>query len=211
MLSRTVVQCADGLLSRRDAPVTVERPSTFLALLAAILGTATSTALGKLAGVLLPLAALVVSALSDAPSGVVLAAEVPHHNTGPILHVGAVVPDCELFNERKEVELVGQQVLLVIGILVVDLRDILLAVEHGKLFANLESRDEVALLEVGAKAAVLRDVCQELERHEHVLFAGHSGKHLRVRNEVAVQEVAWDGGGGHGWLRRSDHCRTVGG
>lgn len=65
----------------------VEDPRALLALFAAVLCPPAATALGELARVLFPLAALVVSALTDAASGVVFPAQVAHDNTGPVLHV----------------------------------------------------------------------------------------------------------------------------
>lgn len=62
-------------------------PRGFLAVFAAVLGTAATTALGELALEFLPFAALVVCALADAAARFVLAAEVPHHHAGPVLHV----------------------------------------------------------------------------------------------------------------------------
>jgi len=97
-----------GSLRRSNAPVTMEGPGALLALLAAILGAPAPTALGKLTCVLLPLPALIVGALPDAAAGIVFAAEIPHHHAGPVLHVGAVVPNGELLDEGEEIEVVGQ-------------------------------------------------------------------------------------------------------
>lgn len=80
---RTPVACLGGCY----APVAVEDPRALLAFFAAVLCPPTATALGELACVLFPLAALVVSALTDATSGVVFPAQIAHYNTGPVLHV----------------------------------------------------------------------------------------------------------------------------
>lgn len=62
------------VLRRSNAPVAVENPGALLAFFAAVLGPPAPTALGELAGVFFPLAALVVRALSDAASRVVFPA-----------------------------------------------------------------------------------------------------------------------------------------
>ena len=89
-----------------------------LTLLAAVLGTAATSALGKLPRVLLPLSTLVVGALSDATPRVVFPAQVAHHHARPVLHVRGVVADRELLNQREDVvvvrELVFLQLLLVL-------------------------------------------------------------------------------------------------
>lgn len=187
----------------------VESPSTLLALFAAVLGPPASAALGKLTGVLLPLATLVICTLADPSTSVVLAAEVSHNNAGPVLHISAVVANCELLNKREEVEVVGEQVLLVVSILVVHLRNFLFAIEHCELLANLEARNKMTLLEVRAKTAVLGDVGEELQGHEHILLPWHGCEHLRVRNEMAVEEISRDGSDRHGRLRRSGHGGSV--
>lgn len=68
------------------APESVVAPCTFLALLAAVFGTPTSSAFSKLSGVLFPLAALPVCTLSDSTTAFVFTAEVTHHHTCPVLH-----------------------------------------------------------------------------------------------------------------------------
>ena len=75
------------LLIGRYAPVPMVAPGALLALLAAVLSPATPSALGELAGVLFPFAALPVGALADAAAAVVFAAKVAHHDAGPVLHV----------------------------------------------------------------------------------------------------------------------------
>jgi hypothetical protein len=187
----------------------VESPSTLLALFAAVLGPPASAALGKLTGVLFPLATLVVCTLADASTSVVLAAEVSHNNTSPVLHISAVVANCELLNKWEEVKVVGEQILLIVGVLVIHLGNFLFTIEHGEFLANLEARNKMTLLEVRAKTAVFGDVGEELQRHEYILLPWHGCEHLRVRNEMAVEEISRDGSGGHGRLRRSSHGGTV--
>lgn len=153
------------LLGGSDTPVAVERPGALLALLAAVFGAPAAATLGELARELLPLAALIVGALSDAAARVVLAAEVPHNNPGPVLHVGTVVADGELLHKGEDVQVVGEQIFLVKRVVVVDRRvqvDIL-AIEKVKLLANLKTRNKVALLEVRSQVAILGDVRQELK------------------------------------------------
>ena len=65
----------------------MEDPRALLAFLAAVLGAPATTALGELARVLLPAAALVVCTLSDPSTRVVFPAKVAHNNAGPVLHV----------------------------------------------------------------------------------------------------------------------------
>lgn len=110
------VSIRQGLLRRRNAPMPVKHPSTLLAFLAAVLRPPASATLGKLACELLPFPALVVCTLSDAPTAVVLAAQVAHHHASPVLHVLAVVSDRELFDQRENVEVVWEQVLFLFGI-----------------------------------------------------------------------------------------------
>jgi hypothetical protein len=196
--------------------VTVESPCALLALFAAVFGASASTTLGKLASVLFPFAALVVCTLADTSTCVILTAEISHNNAGPVLHISAVVADCELLDQWEEVEVVGEQVLLIVGIFIVDL-GLLLFFIHGRhvlingseLLANLEARNEMALLEIGAKTAVLRDIGKKLQRHEHILLSRHRSDHLRIGNKVAVEEISRDGSGGQRGLRRRVQRRTV--
>ena len=167
-------------------------------------------------GVLLPFTALIVSALADAATSIIFAAEVSHDNTSPVLHVSTVVPHCELLDEREEIEVIGKQILFVISIFIVDLRNVLILVHGGdvlvnssKLLADLETRDKVALLEIGAETTVLGDVCKKLQRHEHIFLPRHSGNHLGVGNEVTVEEISRDGGRSQGRLWRCGHGRAV--
>lgn len=88
------------------APVAVVYPRGFLAVFAAVLGTAATAALCELALELLPFATLVVGALANPSTRLVLAAEVPHYHAGPVLHVLGVVSHGELLNEREDVHII---------------------------------------------------------------------------------------------------------
>ncbi len=98
------------LLSRSDTPMPVEHPGTLLALFAAVFRPPAPPAFGKLASELLPLPTLVVRTLPYPVSAVVLAAEIPHHDASPVLHVLAVMPDRELLNKREDVEVIWEEV-----------------------------------------------------------------------------------------------------
>ncbi len=75
-----------GLVRLGTAPVSMAHLPTFaLALLAAVFCLSASTALGKLARILLPLAAEHVGALADAAARLVLAAGVAHDDASPVL------------------------------------------------------------------------------------------------------------------------------
>jgi hypothetical protein len=159
---------------------------------------------------------LVVCTLADAAASVIFAAEVSHDNASPVLHISTVIAHCELLNEREEVEIVGKQILFVVGIFIVDLRNVLFFVHGGdilvngsKFFADLETRDKVALLEIRSKTTVLGDICKKLQRHEHVFLPRHRGNHLRVGDKVTVQEISRDSGGGQRRLWGCGHRRAV--
>lgn len=126
----------------------MERPRALLTFFAAVFGAAASSALGKLPCKFFPLATLVVGTLSDASSGVVLAAQVPHHHASPVLHIRTVVANGELLHEGKQVEVVGQKVLLVVQLVLVNLF-IFFSFGLSKLFVDVETGYEVALLEIG--------------------------------------------------------------
>lgn len=192
----------------------MEGPSTLLTLFAAILGTSTASALSKLTGVFLPLAALVVGALSDAAPRVVLPAEVPHNNSGPVLHVRAVVSHCKLFHQGENVEIVWEEELLLI--LLLFLFHLCLQscwinpVEQLHFLSNLETRNQVALLKVFAQVAVFGDVGQKLKRHEHIFLPRHGGDHLGIRRHLPVEEITGHACGGQLRLLGSDHGWSIG-
>jgi len=81
-------------------------PSTLLAIFAAIFRPPASPALCELPGVFFPLATLEVSALAYATFRIILPAKIPHDDSGPVLHIGSVVPDSELLHEGEDVEII---------------------------------------------------------------------------------------------------------
>ena len=178
----------------RVAPVAVVDPCGFLAIFAAVFGATAATTLGKLPLELFPLATLVVSALADATSRFVLAAEVPHHHARPVLHVFGMVADGELFYQRKDVDIVGQQV-LVLFLRVRNRGRRLGVVQQVHLPVDLEFGNKVGTLEIGPEVAVLGNVGQKLQGHQHVLVAGHQG-HDILGGHASVPEVQGVGAGG---------------
>lgn len=94
----------------------VEDPGGFLAFFAAILRPPASSAFCELAGELLPFPALVICTLSNAPTGIILAAQISHYNASPVLHVLTVMADCELFHKGEDVEVVWEEVFFFFGI-----------------------------------------------------------------------------------------------
>lgn len=96
----------------RMAPVPVVYPGGFLAIFAAVLGATATPTLGELTLELFPLATLVVGALADATSRLILTAEVSHDHACPVLHVFGVMPNSKLLHQGKDVEIVGNQVLV---------------------------------------------------------------------------------------------------
>ena len=98
---------------RHLTPMPVEYPCILLAFLAAIFGAATTPTLGELARTLFPSAALIVCALSNATSGVVLSAKIPHDYAGPVLHIRRVVTNSEFLHKRENVEVIRQEVFLI--------------------------------------------------------------------------------------------------
>lgn len=145
----------EPLLRSRHAPVTMESPSTLLALLAAVFGATTAAAFRKLAGIFFPLAALVISALPYPSPGIIFAAKVSHHNARPVLHVSRVVAYGELLHQREEIKVIGEEVFGVLLVLLVyiNVSNFLLLtirIKCCQLLVDLEFGDEVALLEVGA-------------------------------------------------------------
>jgi hypothetical protein len=187
--------------------MSVESPRTFLTFLAAVLGASTSATFGELASVLLPLATLIVGTLPDAASSLVLAAQISHNDSCPVLHIGAVVAHSELLHKREEVEIIREDIFLVILLVANYLlfflfffrvlkRSVLVAVKQGEVFADLQSRYEVALLEVGTQAAVLGDISKQLERHQNVLLARHCSQHLGVGDKLAVEKITRNGADG---------------
>ena len=97
---------------RRVAPMAMVHPRGFLAVLAAVFGPATTAAFCELPLEFLPFAALIVRALADTTARFILATEIPHHHTGPVPHVFRMVTDGELLNQREDVHIVREEVLI---------------------------------------------------------------------------------------------------
>ena len=154
---------AVACLGSRYTPVAMEYPRALLALFAAVLCPATAAALGKLACVLFPAAALVVSALSDAASGVVFPAEVAHNNACPVLHVRCVVPNGELLDEREDVEVVRELILFQLLFFFFGFGCWHFAIQYCQVGSNLKLGNKVGLLEVVPEVAVLRNVRKQLQ------------------------------------------------
>lgn len=136
------------LLRGCNTPVTMECPGALLALLAAILRSAAPTALSELARKFLPFSALIIGTLPNSAFGVVFTAEVSHNNSSPILHVRAVVSHGELLDKREDVEVVLQQVLFFVFLLTQRLQGNIIAIEKLQFLSDLESWDQMALLEI---------------------------------------------------------------
>jgi hypothetical protein len=111
--SKTAIQSTRQFSSllRLDAPMPMVDPRHLLAVLAAVFRPAASSTLSELARELLPLAALVVGALSNAALGVILPAQVSHYHSRPVLHVVRVVANRKLLNQREYVKVVRLQIL----------------------------------------------------------------------------------------------------
>lgn len=131
-----------------------------------------------MSSVLFPLSTLVIGTLTNASPCVVLPAQVPHNNPGPVLHISAVVPNCELLDQREDVKIVRKKVLLLVLVINGRIDDDVFTIEKLELLANLEPGYEVTLLEICAEVAVFGNIGEQLEGHQDVLFSGHRCKHL---------------------------------
>jgi len=98
------------LLSSSNTPMSVEDPSTFLALFAAVLRPPTPSAFRKLPCKLLPFPTLIVCTLPYASSWIIFPAQVPHHNPSPVLHILTVVSYCELLDQWEDVKIIWQKI-----------------------------------------------------------------------------------------------------
>lgn len=179
-------------------PVAVVDPRSLLTVFAAILGAAAATAFGELALEFLPLATLVVGALADAASRLILAAEVSHDNAGPVLHVLRVVPNGELLNQREDINIIRQQVL----VLLLDLngrRRLGILIKKMQLPIDLQFWHEVGALEIRPQIAVLGYISQELQGHQDVLIPRHGGEDALSRGCVSIAEVHGIGARGKSW------------
>lgn len=138
----------------RVAPVPMEHPRGFLTVFAAVLGAATTSALGKLALEFLPFATLVVCALADPTARFVLAAQIPHHHACPVTHVFRVVTDRELFYQWEDVHVVREEVFVLFrtvdwggAVAVATAVTAVGIIQHAELAVNLEFRHQVRILE----------------------------------------------------------------
>lgn len=161
-------------------------PRGLLAILAAVLGTAATTTLGKLSLEFLPFAALVVRTLADATARLVLAAEIPHHHTCPVLHVLRVVTDSELLNQGKDVHIIWKKVFILLWLL--DRRGAGV-IQHVEFTVNLELWNKVRMLEEGPEVAVLGYVGQKLKRHQNVFITRHCRQHTLSRGRCSIAVV----------------------
>ena len=116
-----------------------------------------------MSSVLFPLSALVISTLTNASPCVVLPAQVPHNNPGPVLHVSAVVPDRELLDQREDVKVIREEVFLFVLVIDGRVNDNIFAIKKLQLFADLEPGHEVTLLEICAEVAVFGNIGEQLE------------------------------------------------
>lgn len=169
LITGTVLDAVDNRMSvgvslcSNLAPVPVENPGVLLTFLAAILGAAAPTTLGKLSCPLLPSTALIVRALTNTTTGIIFPAQIPHHDTRPVLHVLRMVADCEFLNQREYIEIVGKQVFLLISLVVVEAFGGSVIIESIEVLANFQLRDKVGLLEVRPEVAVFGHISKELQ------------------------------------------------
>jgi hypothetical protein len=55
-----------------------------------------------------PFPTLIVRALSYSTTAIIFSTQISHYNSSPILHILAVVANCEFLNEREDIEVVWQ-------------------------------------------------------------------------------------------------------
>ena len=82
----------------RMAPVPVVYPRGFLAIFTAVFGATATSTFGELTLEFFPLATLVIGALADATSRLILTAEVSHDHARPVLHVLGVMSNSKLLH-----------------------------------------------------------------------------------------------------------------
>lgn len=100
------------LLLCRNTPVPMVNPRALLTFFTAVLCPPAPSAFGKLPGVFLPFAALIIRALPNATTSVVFAAQVPHDNSSPVLHVLGMMSHREFFDQGEDVEVVWLEILI---------------------------------------------------------------------------------------------------
>jgi hypothetical protein len=102
--------CKEVNALRSMAPVSMEYPCTLLALLAAVFRSTAPPALCELSLELLPPPALIVGTLPNATARIVFPAQVPHHDTCPILHILGMVANREFFHQWEDIEIIRQEI-----------------------------------------------------------------------------------------------------
>jgi hypothetical protein len=132
----------------RMAPVPVVYPRGFLAVFAAVFGATAPPALGELTLELFPLATLVISALPDATSRLVLTAEVSHDHARPVLHILGVVSNSKLLHEGENINIIGKQVLVFLLAHINWRRGVGILIQKMELVINFQLGDKVGCLEV---------------------------------------------------------------
>ena len=142
--------------------MTVENPRIFLAVLAAVFSTATAAALCELPCIFLPFTALIVCTLPYASSIVVFAAEVPHNDTSPMLHIWRMMAYCELLNEGEDIEIIREQILFLLVLINGSNLASGLLVKYMQVLSNLEFGYEMGLLEVCPEVTVFGYVSKKL-------------------------------------------------
>lgn len=171
--------------------MTVKDPGVLLAFFAAVFRPPAPTAFGKLTRVLLPFATSIIRTLANAASTVVLSTQISHDNPCPMTHVRGMVAHCELLNQGEDVEIIRQQVFLFFGVeariirpggrrLVRDLRRL----AGFQLGIDFQLGDQMRVLEIRPESTVFRDVCQQLQRQQHILISWHCSLDTRRRRVV---------------------------
>jgi len=171
------------------APVPMVHPSGFLAIFAAVFGATATSTLSKLTLELLPPATLVVSALANTTSRLVLTAEVPHNNARPVLHVLGMMPNSKLLHQGENVDIIGEQVLVLLLAHFNWRRRVAVVIQEVEFAINLQPRDKMGGLEVCSKVAVFGDICQKLQGHQNILITRHGGQDSLGGRSIAITEV----------------------
>lgn len=143
-------------------PMAVEDPSVLLTLLTAIFRATAPTAFGKLPCPLLPLAASVIRTLADPAASIIFAAEIPHHDTSPVLHVLGMVAYRELFNKRENIEIIGEQVFFAFRLVHSEGFAVWSVVKHLQVETNLELGYQVRFLKISSEVTVFGNVSEKL-------------------------------------------------
>lgn len=83
--------------------------------------------------------------------------------------------DCELFDERENIVVVREKVLLILILYWCRRPGIWIIFKLKKIHFLLDrqGRYEMGLLEIGSEVAVFGDISKELKSHEYILFSRH--------------------------------------